>query len=265
MWAERRWAGASLVSVQLLGLWPVWRWYWQRVTDGSDEPWGLLALGSALLCACRDRGGSEGPDRTGLRVSLVFMMAYLLALGAAPALLRAVLGVSALAFTLAALGGARAPRLSLWGLLLLSLPLLSSLQFYLGYPLRLATAFAATGVLRMLGLAVEQQGTTMTWFDQTVLIDGPCSGIQMLWVGLFLCALFAELLRTPAKRFLMQAMASLGIVLAGNTLRATLLFFKETRLVELPDWTHEGVGLLTFAVIAGLILRLMGRRAYAHP
>jgi hypothetical protein len=49
------------------------------------------------------------------------------------------------------------------------------------------------------------------------------------------------------------------IVVGGNVARATALFFKETRIVSLPDWTHAGIGVLLFAGCAWLILGLADR------
>jgi hypothetical protein len=45
----------------------------------------------------------------------------------------------------------------------------------------------------------------------------------------------------------------LAIVVAANMARATVLFFKEARIVAWPEWTHAGVGLLLFAAAAWLI------------
>jgi len=42
---------AWLLALQAAALWPIWLWYAKRTADGSDEPWGLLALGAVLLCA----------------------------------------------------------------------------------------------------------------------------------------------------------------------------------------------------------------------
>jgi hypothetical protein len=38
-----------ILAVQGVTFWPVWQWYVARLTDGSDEPWGVVALGTALL------------------------------------------------------------------------------------------------------------------------------------------------------------------------------------------------------------------------
>ena len=46
------------------------------------------------------------------------------------------------------------------------------------------------------------------------------------------------------------------MVIAANVVRATALFFKETQIVALPDWTHTGIGVVLFAAAVLIILRL---------
>jgi len=44
---------AAVVTALALAGWPVARWYVARVSDGSDEPWGLAALAVAMVFAPR--------------------------------------------------------------------------------------------------------------------------------------------------------------------------------------------------------------------
>ena len=37
-------SSVSILMLQVLAFWPVWRWYALRVADGSDEPFGVFAL-----------------------------------------------------------------------------------------------------------------------------------------------------------------------------------------------------------------------------
>jgi exosortase len=177
---------------------------------------------------------------------------------------RAVLGVSGLALTLAAIRDRSRPLLPLGALLLLSLPVVSStqLQFYLGYPLRSFTAWASRWTLALVGLEVVQAGTALTWMGRTVLVDAPCSGIQMLWVGMFLTAHLSYLARASVGRFAVNAVVAFLIIAAGNVWRNSLLFVKEAGILSLPAWTHEAVGLLAFLLVALLIVGFSRWRAY---
>jgi hypothetical protein len=73
-----------------------------------------------------------------------------------------------------------------WGLIALALPVLPSLQFTLGYPMRVISATLAVGLLQAQGLMVARQGTFLLWRDEMVQFDAPCSGVSMLWASLLL-------------------------------------------------------------------------------
>ncbi len=93
----------ALVAAQTVSLWPIWQWYVRRVADGSDEPWGLVALGAVLLLLWGERRNL----RPGPRPAVLLGAGLLTVLSAVsghclPPLLRALLGVSALGLTLAA-------------------------------------------------------------------------------------------------------------------------------------------------------------------
>jgi exosortase len=235
----------------------MWQWYVRRVTDGSDEPWGLVALATVLLLvwAERERLRRE-PQSVALLAAGILTVLSAVSIPWLPPLARAVLGVSALALTLAAILERPRTLLPLWCLLLLSLPLVSSLQFYLGYPLRALTARASSGLLNLVGLPVAHSGAALTWNGRTVLVDAPCSGIRMLWAGMFLTALLSHLTRAPMVRFAFNTILALVIILAGNALRNTFLFAKEAHIVDLPAWTHAATGLLAFLLVGLLIARV---------
>jgi hypothetical protein len=139
------WRGPALLLLHAASLWPVWRWYVSRMSDGSDEPWGLAALAAALAFAWIGRDG--------FRFAAVLTLIYALALPVAPALVRAEVAVTALGATLAAVTGARDRFPAIAALLVLSLPLVSSAQFYLGYPLRVLTAAGSAALLNAIGFA----------------------------------------------------------------------------------------------------------------
>jgi exosortase len=256
----------TLIGLQVVCLWPIWQWYGRRLIEGSDETWGLLALGAAGALLREQRGTFRLEPRPILLLG-AGMLTLLSALTSPwlHLLARGVLGLSALGLLLAAVLGRPRSLLPLGGLLFLSLPVLSStqLQLYLGYPLRAFTAWASKGVLAIAGLQVAQTGTALTWMGRTVLVDAPCSGIRMLWVGLLLAAMLSYFGHASPGRYLLNAVATLLIILAGNVLRNSLLFVKEAGILRLPAWTHEGIGLMAFLLTSLLIVGFTRWRSHA--
>ena len=53
---------------QFVTFWPVWRWYIERMVDGSDEPWGILALATVVILIVL-RGKISVPTATAVGVS----------------------------------------------------------------------------------------------------------------------------------------------------------------------------------------------------
>jgi len=235
--------------------WPVWRWYLLRITDGSDEPWGILALLSLLVIRWRDRIREGALQERHFATAAAVLAIYLIAFDALVPLGRAIL--AAVAFASVLLRGRG--MAGLWGLLGLSLPILATLQFYLGFPLRMLAAQASELTLRAGGYEVIREGTVLRWAGESILVDAPCSGVHMLWTGAFLAMLLAARHRLDLGRTVLLGSASMVIVIAANVLRATALFFKEANLVPAPEWTHAGTGVLLFVTGAWLILTLADR------
>lgn len=174
------------------------------------------------------------------------MAAYIVSYTKLPPLGHALLFVTALTVAVSKRGF----PLAWWALLVLSLPLLASLQFYLGYPLRLATTALCVPLLRLGGLHVVADATALRWAGETVIVDAPCSGIHMLWTGLFLAASLACWQQLNMRgTFRLLRWASFAVFVA-NILRATALFCIEAKLWPSPAWAHEGVGLALFGVAA---------------
>lgn len=249
------------VAMLVPAFWPVWRWYGERMWDGSDEPLGLVALAAAAIIALSRSREMQLPRAAGVltrwdAVLCVAVIGYAYLASSMPMLLQAALAIAA---TVALLGAHRKlpPAAAAWGgLLLLSLPLLSSLEFFLGYPLRCMLAACVSWLLSVVGgLAVSAHGTILEWNGKEVVIDSPCSGVQMLWMG---CALSLSLLaiRGAGSREAVAGLArALRIVFCVNVLRVFLLFYKESGIVTLPSWTHAGIGLLCFGLAVILIAR----------
>jgi exosortase/archaeosortase family protein len=235
------WFSAAL----LLALWPHWIYVARRMIDGSDEPWGVLALATFLVLVARDRALLATPHAAALVVSAFAAVIAAVASLILPDLAAAAIAMVAVAvFAVSALRAR--PAAPLAALLLLSLPIIASLQFYLGYPLRVVAAAASSVLLNTLGMSTHAAGASIVHGDVTVLIDAPCAGIGMLWVGSYAAALLSYLQRADATRTLVNAAAACVLVLLANVLRNTVLFFPEAGLVSWPAWSHDAAGLAAF-------------------
>lgn len=251
---------AAAVLAVLLAGWPVLRWFFLRLGDGSDEPHGLVALAAALVFApWRAWREPLSPRRHALLAALLAF--YCAAFPFAPPLARALLFVALLAVA------AAPPRFAFaWGALLaLSLPVVATLQFYLGYPLRALTAWLCTPILALGGLDVHAAGTTLIWAGERVIVDTPCSGLRMLWTGLALAAALACHYKLDTRAAIALFRLAALAVFVANVLRATALFCLETNLWPNPAWAHETTGLVLFALAAAVVLALAERRVTAHP
>ena len=67
---------------------------------------------------------------------------------------------------------------------MLSLPVVASLQFYAGYPMRLAAAEGAVRLLELGGIVVARNGVSIEVGGMAIAVDPACSGIRMLWHAL---------------------------------------------------------------------------------
>ncbi|MCY1075658.1 archaeosortase/exosortase family protein [Archangium lansingense] len=251
-----------ILLLQLLASWHAWSWYARRVRDGSDEPWGLLALVAMVMLLPR---GARHPLRNvelgvlaGVNVALVLAYPWL------TPLIRATVCVLCLTAIVSRMTSGRAFHLGTWLLALLSMPVLATVQFYLGYPLRLTAAALAAPMLRSLGLPAVREGVQLVIGSEVILVDVPCSGARMLWVGLFLAVTLACMLRLGAVRTLLACALGLGAILFGNALRVSALTLLERRQVPGPPWLHDGVGVSSFIpvclLIAAICLWLHGRQ-----
>lgn len=236
--------------------WPVWRWYVLRLGDGSDEQWGVLALGAVIALALGRRATTRLPASL-LPVLTGLLAVYALCLYWAPPLVRAVPATLALGVLASATCFARLFHPGLAGLLLLALPVGASMHYFLGYPLRLAATAIAAPLIRLSGFAVEAHGVTLNWLGETVLLDAPCSGVRMLWTGLLMACFLAVWMGFGLWRTLGALVGAAGAVVLANGIRNAVLFFRETAIVPMPAWAHEGIGLGVFAAAAGVVLLLM--------
>jgi len=235
-----------LLGLLLAALWPHGIWLARRLTDGSDEPWGLLAIATVLALVVRARGELVMPARAALVASGALAVLAALATFAVPPIFAAAAAMLSLAVFIAS-ALPRRPAAPMVTLLLLSLPVIASLQFYLGYPLRLATTHAAAPLLALAGVEAQASGAALLWQGRTILVDPPCAGIGMMWVGSWAAALLSYLNDSSARRTLANGGVAAVAVFAANVLRNVLLFFPEAGLLPAPPWLHPATGLAAFA------------------
>jgi exosortase/archaeosortase family protein len=249
---------AVLLGGLVLALWPHWIYMARRLVDGSDEPWGILALATVLVLVARDRAELSVPTRSALVASAALGVLAAAASLAMPDLAAAAIAMLALAlFLVHALPGR--PATPLVALLLLALPVIASLQFYLGFPLRAFTAHAATLVLALAGVDASAAGAAIVHRGTTVLVDAPCAGIGMLWIGSYTAALLSYLARADGGRTAINTVAAALLVLAANVARNAALFFPEAGLVQWPAWSHEAIGLAALALAVVPIVLITSR------
>ncbi|HSV72079.1 MAG TPA: exosortase Q [Methylibium sp.] len=249
------WPAPAWLALQAAALWPHGRWAAGRMLDGSDDPLGLAALAMALLVLGRWAARLREAPRPGwLAASAAMTVAATLALWALPPLAAAVLAAAALGLAFAAWLPDAAPRLPLAGLALLALPLLASLQFYAGYPLRLLTAQLSTWGLQLAGLEAARSGAAMTVQGRLVIVDAPCSGVQLVWLGYF-CACAAAAWVGLRDGALLRRLPAVGLmVLAGNVVRNTVLVALASRPQGLGEVAHQAIGLAVLAAVCGAVL-----------
>lgn len=237
-----------------LAFWPVFRWWLARMTDGSDDPLGFAALLAAAAFLLVRRGE--------VRVSLygVWMALGLILTQAViplPPLIRGFCLVASLAAALCL--PRRHPGIT--ALLFLSLPVVASLQYFAGYPLRLLTAELAVWLLNVMGIGVGRIGTLLSWRGHEVGVDAACSGIKLLWVSAFTAAALAARFRLTWPRTVALLGMGLGLVVILNAVRSAILFFPESGLVVWPESTHEGIGAGLFVMAAATLAVVAGKWA----
>jgi exosortase/archaeosortase family protein len=254
------------LALHALALWPHGAYLVQRATDGSDDPLGLLALAAVAALVVWHRHGLRLTPHLGW---LVASMALALAANGAwwagvPALLASLLAALSLACALLSWLPAAQPRLPLAGLVLLALPWIASLQFYLGFPLRVFTAQLSAWGLQAAGLEAARSGASMVVNGQLVIVDAPCSGVQMAWLAYFTACGTAAALGLRDRVFARRAMAVGVIVLLGNVLRNSVLVALESRPGGLSAAWHEAIGLVALGAVCIAVLSLMQRKEAAH-
>jgi len=240
--------------------WDSWRWYFARVAATPEEAVSLAAAAlflAALGVARTPRPAAPRPIP--LLPAAILLALYASSYGSLPPIMRAAVAIAATLFSFHLALFKQRPPIAFWGLVALALPVLPSLQFVLGYPMRVVSAALAVAMLQAQGLAVARQGTFLLWHGEMVDFDAPCSGVNMLWAGLLLTLMGCVLFRLGAIKVAVAIALSVVLSIASNALRACSLFYVEAGLfAAAPVWWHDGIGLAAFTASAAATLWLLG-------
>lgn len=179
---------------------------------------------------------------------------------AAQRLPHTVAGVAALAAGLLTPGPwrrGRWPDPAVVGLLLLALPAMMMIELFFGYPLRLVAAALAAGLLAAAGLPITRTGAMLVWQGASVWVDAPCSGVRMLWSGVWLGMTVCGLVGMGWGGTLAAGMLTIAVVVLVNTLRVAGLTLVEVGLLPPGPGFHFALGGMLFAggavaVVAGI-------------
>ncbi len=254
------------LALQAAALWPHWCWAAARVADGSDDPLGVAALGVLVLAVWRLEPALRAQPRPAwLALALLASVAATGAALVAPPLFGALLAALALAAGLRAFMPAGTAMLPLAGLAVLALPVVSSLQFYAGFPLRVVTAQLSTWGLQAAGWAAERSGTAMVVEGRLIIVDAPCSGVQMVWMAYF-CACAVAVFRPTRDAAFLRRLPWVGVlVLSGNVLRNSVLVGLEATQASVSEAMHQGVGLVVLAAVCAAVVMVIKGGGDARP
>jgi len=245
-----------IVGLQLVAFWDVWRWYVSRAVYSWDQPWGLLALVAAFAFLFASKTPLPRADRSLLLPTLLIVF-YCATYFVFPPLARAAIAFTTLALTLTSMRFGKYFHGGLFGLFALSLPAIPTVQFFGGYPMRVIVAQLTAPILRLAGFMVMPEGTCLNWAGKLIWIDAPCSGIKMLWVGMFLTFVLLCLYELPLlKTFLLMPLV-FAVIVAANVFRAVALFYLEAGVLQMPSWGHEYTGIVAFVLQALGIVSLV--------
>ena len=249
-------------GIQVIAFWEVWRWYVSRAVYSWDQPWGLLAFVAAFVFLIASRKPLPRQERS-LLLPGVLILLYVATYFVLPPLGRAIVAFTAVATTASLLRFGRSFHAGLFGLFYLSLPALPTLQFFGGYPMRVVVAELTAPILRIGGFAVVPEGTCLNWAGHLIWIDAPCSGIKMLWVGMFLTFALLCLYELPFLKSALLVVLAFAVIIGANVFRAVALFYLEAGVLQMPAWGHDYAGVIAFVLEAAgivLILFMLQRR-----
>lgn len=258
---EKTLSAAGVTLGLCAAFWPLGLWYVRRLADGGDEPLGAAVLGVLAVFVFNDRKRIDWyPGKTRLGLAALFLLLYLLGTLGLPPMLRCVPAMLCAVFLL---GWQRRPA---WlALMLLSLPVVASLQFYLGYPMRLFSAEATRLLVWPFFPEVTREGTTLLLGGKSVGVDPPCSGVRTLWTGMVATNVIAAMRGMGWLKTASFNAFAVVLLLLANSLRAALLFAPESGVTAIPEAAHSGAGLLCYLAVFGILAKLSAPGTVAVP
>jgi exosortase/archaeosortase family protein len=251
--------------IQMLVFWPVWQWYFAKLGDPAEDEAVLVALGTAMVFLVWKKSAQKC-SQIPLRIPILLLLLYTITFPLFSPLPRAIIAVFTLSYTLNYWRFGDRFQPWLYGLLLLSLPVLSPMQFYLSYPVRIIVGRLATLLLQMFGFPVVFEGIAFKWGGEYIWLDELCSGIRKLWAGLFFTFALAAFYDLRAKKTVaITGFAVLAFIMA-NVLRTAFLFYVKADLFAEPWWLHKSGGILMFllAAIATVCFAQWLKKRIAH-
>lgn len=248
-----------ILLLQILAFWGIWNWYFWRALNSTDGFYGIFALISVVLISV----WQKTTNRQNLILPIASILTFLFAgtYSFLPPLLKGAMAFTAFSCVISLWRFGKIFHLGIWSLFILSLPSIASLQFFFGYPMRVLVGEAASFLLKLNGFVVIRDGVGLNFGEKTIWIDAPCSGIKMLWTGFFLTALLITIWRLNLLKSLLAFVIALVIILTGNIFRATGLFYLEAEIVRMPQFAHEGIGVVSFIfTCVGIVFALQKLR-----
>lgn len=252
----------------LLACCPLLHWFLGRVGALDDLAAGVLAVGAAVFLAAHAEcaGAGIGLRRTNWWPAALSMCVYAASQPFLPMTLRGLPAVAALLLLPGPWQRGRWPDPAVTGLLILALPTTMMLELFLSYPLRLVASVFAETLLHGAGLPVTRTGVEIIRASTPVWVDAPCSGIRMLWGGLWLALTAAGLAGLNGRRTGIAVVLAVVVVTLANMLRVTALCLTSVAVLPPGEPLHTGMGVAAFATGALLIVwlvRMLARRPAA--
>ncbi len=258
---------AMMIGCQVAAFYPVLGWLSRRISINNEGFCACVAGGAGVLFMIL-QSRPDAPSTRLLKASALITGLYAVTFSFTPGLVKAFFAVTALYCTGAAFRAGSAVHAPCLGLFLLALPVIPSFQFFLGYPMRVISGLSALAMLRMNGYAVSLSGVTLQLGESHVLIDAPCSGVNMLWTALFMTLVVSGMLRFDSWRTCLAVAAAVTAVTISNGIRAAALFQAEVGGLDLPAWCHTAAGIVSFTgvtILAAGVFYLKSRRASCVP
>ncbi len=238
--------------LQLIAFWSVWRYLALRYALFGEDVWGIISLGCIIGFSIfwQSKQAKVQTKSSAFFLAAFFLLTYAASFVIAPPLLRAVLAMISLTFFLSGWRYGTLFHTGIFALLLLSLPLMASLNFFIGFPLRVIVGEAVKYLLQLQGLEVIREGVCLHFGEKLIWIDAPCSGIKMLWFGMFLTGCLICIYELKFWKSVTAFALAFATIIVGNIFRASALFYTEAEIIQAPVWMHEAVGVFSFALTA---------------